>query len=375
MPLYICNLLEAKHHHVAHTGSHSLPLYSILSLVEDTSSSPRVYTGMPCVICGAPTEVPKTRPDVASSVVRRLRRCQHGHTFRTVETPTPTDATKFGVRRSGDNRLASDPFSRERLRKGVSKILFGRKGPLGWAVLDDVVDEAITRIERKLTDVPTQLSEAEFRGHPGIVGAIPDAVISDAVEDVLRDRDGSQFRVAELLYAMAIHGRNDNRPGWPDATAVMAWVRQRHPEVAPTLQKGHTTDQLWPRLAAPRRMDWRPETVMKRDGRTPDFAIKQLRKGIHAALWGRQDAEAKALMIAHLVLSDIRGQRTVQSTQISAAVLAHLRRVDDVGYLRWATIVKNIAGIREFADEAHDLIHAPSPRLLVTKDWRRWGRA
>ncbi|MBM7826602.1 ATP cone domain-containing protein [Microbacterium aurum] len=238
-----------------------------------------------------------------------------------------------------------------------------------------MVDEAITDIERQLPELPTRLSAEEFRRHPSIVGAIPDAAISEAVERVLRNRDGAPYRVAELLYAMAIHGRNDNRPGWPGALAVLNWLQARHPGVQPSQQRGQVADQHWPRLAVPHRMDWRPEKVMKRDERTPDFEIRQLRKGVHAALWGRQDADAKALMIAHLVLSDIRGQRIVQSTQISASVLAHLRRVDDVGYLRWATIVKKIRGIREFADEAADLIHAPSPRLLVTQNWRRWARA
>lgn len=114
---------------------------------------------------------------------------------------------------------------------------------------------------------------------------------------------------------------------------------------------------------------------MKRNGRTPDFAMRQLQKGIHAALWGRQDAAAKSLMIAHLVLNNIRGQRMVHSTQISAAVLSGLRRLDDIGYLRWAVIAKNIRGVREFATEANDLLLAPSPRLVVTKDWRRWAKA
>lgn len=53
----------------------------------------------------------------------------------------------------------------------------------------------------------------------------------------------------------------------------------------------------------------------------------------------------------------------------------HLRRIDDIGYLRWATIVKDIRGIREFANEATDLIQVPFPRLEVTKDWRHWARA
>jgi transcriptional regulator NrdR family protein len=330
---------------------------------------------MPCVVCGAPSEIPQTRPDESSSIVRRVRTCENGHTFRTVEVPTQPDIANFAVRRSSDNRLAPDPFSRATLRKNVFDILFKRKGPLDDSQIDAVVDNAIRRIERNLPEVRTHLTEEEYRRHKLIVGAIPDTVISDAVESELRERDGGSFRMAELLYAMAIHGRNDNRPGWPDAVAVNAWVQERHPDIHPQVQRGQVSEQPWPRLAAPRRLEWRPETVLKRDGQRPAFSIKQLRKGVHAALWGREDADAKALMVAHLVLSDIRGQRIVRSTQISHSVLIHLRRIDDIGYLRWATIVKNIRGIREFANEATDLIHMPFPPVQVTKDWRHWARA
>lgn len=303
-----------------------------------------------------------------------MRTCENGHRFRTVEVPTQPDLANFAVRRSSDNMLAPEPFSRATLRKAVFAILFKRKGPLDDSQIDVVVDNAILRIERNLPEVRTHLTEEEYRKHKLIVGAIPDNVISDAVESELRDRDGGNFRMAELLYAMAIHGRNDNRPGWPDADAVMAWLRDRYPDIRPQVQRGHVSDIRWPRLAAPRRLEWRPETVLKRDGQRSAFAIRQLRKGVHAVLWGREDSDAKALMTAHLVLSDIRGQRVVQSTQISHSVLMHLRRIDDIGYLRWATIVKNIRSIREFANEARDLIDVPFPRVPVTKDWRHWAR-
>lgn len=304
-----------------------------------------------------------------------MRVCSNGHTFRTVEVPTQPALDYFAVRRSSDHKLAPDPFSRATLRKDVFDILFKRKGPLDDSQIDAVVDNAIRRIERRLPKTRTHLTEEEYRKHKLLLGALPDTLISDAVEAELGEWDGGSFRMAELLYAMAIHGRNDNRPGWSDASAVMAWVHERYPDIHVQNQRGHLRPHQWPRLPAPRRLDWRPETVLKRDGRQPVFAIKQLRKGVHAALWGREDADAKALIVAHLVLSDLRGQRVIQSTQISHSVLMHLRRIDDIGYLRWATIVKNIRGVREFANEATDLIYAPSPRLQVTKDWRHWARA
>jgi transcriptional regulator NrdR family protein len=331
--------------------------------------------GMPCIVCGEPTEVLNTRRRPPESEVHRLRQCRLHHSFRTTETPNAPSLSAFAVRRSSDGQLASEPFSRTTLSNDIYAILFKKKGPLDVNAIEALVDRVIRRIDRELPTTRTRLTAEEFRRHTAIVGAIPDVTISNAVEEELRSGDGGSFRVAELLYVMAIHGRNDNREGWADAKSVMSWVRQRYPGISPRPQRGRRGEQGAPSLAAPRRMMWRPEAVMKREGTRPPFRVRQLQKGIQAALWGREDAEAKAMMVAHLVLSDIRSQRVVQSTQLSASVLTHLRRVDDIGYLRWSTIVKNIRGVEELTEETADLIHIPSPRLRVTKDWRRWARS
>ena len=57
-------------------------------------------------------------------------------------------------------------------------------------------------------------------------------------------------------------------------------------------------------------------------------------------------------------------RRKVLSAQLSAGVTSTLRRVDDIAYLRWATVAKNFQSVREIADEAHDLVVRPSPRLV-----------
>ncbi|MGV8880844.1 MAG: ATP cone domain-containing protein [Rhodoglobus sp.] len=280
----------------------------------------------------------------------------------------------YAVRRSSGG-LAQGTFTRDKLHDDLDEILFARKGPFDEGTLWAVVDQAILRLEKVIPSLQTRLTEAEFRSRPDIVGAIPDTLISEAVEEVLRRRAGSSFRLAELLYVMAIRGRDDYRKGWSGASDVLNWIRTRYEGVEVQSQKGRFIDQPRLRLPSPHRAEWRPETVLKRDGRVPDFAIRQLQKSIRAALWGRRDANAKALMVAHLVLGEIRGQRIVQSSQISSAVLSGLRRIDDIGYLRWAAIIKNMRSVRQLANEAIDLIDSPSPALQVTNYWRQRARS
>lgn len=334
----------------------------------------REQHGMLCPLCGASSTVPNTRPSTSESAVRRLRHCANGHRFRTLETPAAPGINMYAVRRSSGG-LAQGTFTRDKLHDDLDEILFARKGPFDEETLWAVVDRAILRLEKVVPSLQTRLTEAEFRSRPDIVGAIPDTLISEAVEEVLRRGSGSNFRLAELLYVMAIRGRDDYRRGWSGASDVLDWIRKRYEGVEVRSQKGRLIDQPRVRLPSPHRAEWRPETVLKRDGRAPDFALRQLQKGVRAALWGRRDADAKALMVTHLVLGEIRGQRIVQSSQISSAVLSGLRRIDDIGYLRWAAIIKNIRSVRQLANEAMDVLDSPSPPLQVTSHWRQRARA
>lgn len=62
------------------------------------------------------------------------------------------------------------------------------------------------------------------------------------------------------------------------------------------------------------------------------------------------------------------GQRVVLTEQLAASVLECLRRVDDIAYLRWASIAKRMNSVRDFRDEALGLIEQPSPQLAFDPD-------
>jgi transcriptional regulator NrdR family protein len=101
------------------------------------------------------------------------------------------------------------------------------------------------------------------------------------------------------------------------------------------------------------------------EGRRPvPFATHQFQKSLLAALHGREHASAKATKVVHHVLAEIQGQRVVQSSQLASSALTSLRSVDDIGYLRWAAVVKGITSVRAFTEEVADLIEHPSPPLL-----------
>jgi len=269
----------------------------------------------------------------------------------------------YGVRRASDDAIALELFSEERFRDDVHEILFRQKGPLPEASIDAAVDRAMRIIRSELTFHDLRLKPQEYRARADLVGAIPDAVIAQAVERVLRQGRSRPHRMAELLYVMAVRGGiNHNREGWDGADNVLNWIKQRYPHVD------------MPELVIPKptrepirlnRANFRPSTVLKRGNQTVPFSMPQFRKSVQAALYGRNRAAAKATLVVHYVLQEIEGQRIVHSSQLAAGALAGLRRIDDIAYLRWAMVVKDISSIRTFTEEAKDLIVEPSRPLAL----------
>lgn len=100
-----------------------------------------------------------------------------------------------------------------------------------------------------------------------------------------------------------------------------------------------------------------PELVMphvtKRDGRREPFDEGKLRAGMLAALQKRpvktEDVEASIERIIHQLQT--LGERDVESGRIGDMVMEALRRLDEVAYVRFASIYRSFQDITEFQDE------------------------
>ncbi len=93
--------------------------------------------------------------------------------------------------------------------------------------------------------------------------------------------------------------------------------------------------------------------VRKRDGRTEAFDPRKVRHGIERALADRPvpSGTIDALVDrAEGLFSS--GTGTVAASDIGDAVLLGLREVDEVAYLRFASVYKEFQGARDFEREA-----------------------
>jgi transcriptional repressor NrdR len=95
-----------------------------------------------------------------------------------------------------------------------------------------------------------------------------------------------------------------------------------------------------------------PLVVRKRDGRLEPFQVEKIRAGFQSALADRPVNRKKLeAMIAEVEsLARSHGSR-VDSDEIGRAVLTQLRNVDEVAYLRFASVYKEFQGAQDFERE------------------------
>mgnify|MGYP001941539352 CR=1 FL=1 len=97
--------------------------------------------------------------------------------------------------------------------------------------------------------------------------------------------------------------------------------------------------------------------VIKADGTREPFDEDKLRAGIHRALEKRpvsiEKLEASISHIKHRLRAT--GERELPSRELGEAVMAELRRLDEVAYVRFASVYRSFQDINEFKEEIERL--------------------
>jgi transcriptional repressor NrdR len=104
-----------------------------------------------------------------------------------------------------------------------------------------------------------------------------------------------------------------------------------------------------------------PELIMprvsKRDGRREPFDHDKLRMGIVSALQkrpvGSEQIEALIERVVHRLQT--MGEREIASRVIGDIVMSELRELDEIGYVRFASIYRSFQDVTEFQDEIQRL--------------------
>ncbi|HRE04485.1 MAG TPA: transcriptional regulator NrdR [Opitutaceae bacterium] len=103
--------------------------------------------------------------------------------------------------------------------------------------------------------------------------------------------------------------------------------------------------------------------VLKRDGRREDFDRDKLVRAVRAACHKRPiDAEQITMLIEDVLDAlEARFDSEIPSQAIGDAVMQRLRRIDQVAYVRFASVYKEFRDVGEFVDEISSLGKQPEP--------------
>lgn len=93
--------------------------------------------------------------------------------------------------------------------------------------------------------------------------------------------------------------------------------------------------------------------VVKKDGSRVPFDRDKLRRGIERACWKRPVSEGQiSALIAELETKlENEGEPEIDTRSIGEAVLKFLRAIDDVAYVRFASVYRKFDRIEDFAQE------------------------
>jgi len=94
-------------------------------------------------------------------------------------------------------------------------------------------------------------------------------------------------------------------------------------------------------------------TVVKRSGVTEPFSRAKVVAGVRKACQGRPVSEDDLAFLAHRVEEAVRasGAAEVEAHEVGLAILGPLRELDEVAYLRFASVYRGFESLEDFESE------------------------
>ncbi|MCL2202049.1 MAG: transcriptional regulator NrdR [Oscillospiraceae bacterium] len=138
----------------------------------------------------------------------------------------------------------------------------------------------------------------------------------------------------------------DSRPAEEGAT-----IRRRRECLQ--CQKRFTTYEIMERL---------PLIVVKKDGSRQTFDKQKLVNGILRACEKRPVAIADIQMVADEIEQELQNslEREIRTTEVGEMVMSRLKSLDEVAYVRFASVYRQFRDINTFMDELNKLLSEDS---------------
>ena len=107
--------------------------------------------------------------------------------------------------------------------------------------------------------------------------------------------------------------------------------------------------------------------VVEKDGTRVPFDRDKIKRGLEKACWKRPISDAQLEEIVTAVENDVEANfdTEVESRDLGELVIKRLRKLDQVAYVRFASVYRRFQDVRDFVDELRPMLAEsppPAPR-------------
>ena len=125
------------------------------------------------------------------------------------------------------------------------------------------------------------------------------------------------------------------------------------------IRRRRVCEKCGKRFTTYERVDMIPITVIKRDGTREIFDKAKLQNGIMKSCNKRPDTAQQIQKLVDDIENTLAGsgEREVESKQLGNMVIERLKDLDEVAYVRFASVYRQFKDINSFIDELEKMLH------------------
>ncbi len=101
--------------------------------------------------------------------------------------------------------------------------------------------------------------------------------------------------------------------------------------------------------------------VIKKDGGREPFDQDKIRSGLEKACWKRPVSNEQIRQLIETVEREVHDsfESEVPADKIGEIIMQHLRHVDQVAYVRFASVYRQFEDVHDFVDELQPMLRQP----------------
>ena len=134
-------------------------------------------------------------------------------------------------------------------------------------------------------------------------------------------------------------------------------IDSRVSEDGATIRRRRGCEACGERFSTLETIELKLPAIIKSDGRREGFDARKLRAGFDRALQKRPVSEEAIEAAVRAVVHAVRmaGERELPSRRVGEFVMAELRKLDHVGYVRFASVYRSFEDVADFREEIDKL--------------------